>query len=182
MGNVGKIFIDPGHGGTDPGASDLVVEKEVVLEISRILGDILKSKGITVEYSRISNSTTVGLSERANKGNSCGADLFISIHANSFSSLVSGTETYVYTSPSQSSKDLATKIVNSISSDMVLSNRGMKQIDSIEISESLSKEPFYQIYRNYYNNITASQRKNIMLTKGIYISAQTSEDKTGEYI
>ncbi|MGL5066618.1 MAG: N-acetylmuramoyl-L-alanine amidase [Sarcina sp.] len=135
-GNIGKVFIDPGHGGTDPGASDLVVEREVVLEISRRLGDILKSKGIAVEYSRTSNSTTVGLSERANKANSWGADLFISIHANSFSSPVSGTETYVYTSPSQSSKDLATKIVNSISSDMGLSNRGMKQANFTVLREA----------------------------------------------
>lgn len=136
--NIKKVFIDPGHGGSDPGASgNGIIESDKVLDISIRLGDLLKTKGIQVKYSRNDNSNYVELSQRAKMANEWGADIFISIHANSFtSSSVYGTETFSYTNGSSKSKDIALKITNAISSSMKLYNRGAKTANFAVIRES----------------------------------------------
>jgi N-acetylmuramoyl-L-alanine amidase len=71
-------------------------EKEVNLEITLKVGELLTQKGIAVTYTR-SDDQFVGLEERSNIANSLNASLFVSIHnnANQLSS-ISGTETYFY--------------------------------------------------------------------------------------
>ncbi|MDZ5038432.1 N-acetylmuramoyl-L-alanine amidase, partial [Clostridium perfringens] len=82
MPGVKKIFIDAGHGGSDPGASgNGLKEKDIVLSIAQKLTSLFNAKGIQVSHSRYSD-TSVGLAERAEMANNWGADLFISIHAN----------------------------------------------------------------------------------------------------
>jgi len=80
-----KIVIDPGHGGTEDGAIGHggLKEKELTLEISKRLGNLLAHRlGAEVIYTR-TRDVTVPLDERAAIANQAGADLFISIHANS---------------------------------------------------------------------------------------------------
>jgi N-acetylmuramoyl-L-alanine amidase len=85
------IFIDPGHGGDGKdglgavGVLDgkTIYEKEVVLNFSKILGAALISNGYDVKYMRKDNDTKISLLDRINKVNKSGANLFISIHANS---------------------------------------------------------------------------------------------------
>ncbi|MEF9934998.1 MAG: peptidoglycan-binding protein [Clostridium sp.] len=127
-GNIRKVFIDPGHGGTDPGAEgNGLVEKTVALSIAKKIGNILVSKGISVTYSR-EGDTYLTLSERAQKANSWGADLFVSIHCNSFnSSSAAGTECYTYANASEYTKCLSKNISSSISSALNVSNRGHKE-------------------------------------------------------
>lgn len=136
--NIKKVFIDPGHGGSDPGASgNAIIERDIVLEISMILGNLLKSRGIQVMYSRTSNTTYVELNERAKMANKWGADLFISIHANSFITPdACGTETYTHTNGSITSKGLAQRVVDSISNTMNLYNRGVKKANFVVLRES----------------------------------------------
>lgn len=51
-----KVFIDPGHGGSDPGAiGNSLQEKDIVLSISKQVGTILNSRGVSVQYSRTSD-------------------------------------------------------------------------------------------------------------------------------
>ena len=123
---VKRVFIDPGHGGSDPGAVKYAVEKEVVLAIALELGAILKKYGVTVAYSRTSNSTAVGLSERASMANRWGAELFISIHANSSAGTASGTETFAYNNANNETRQIGTNIVNIMAKEMNLKNRGLK--------------------------------------------------------
>ena len=47
------VYIDPGHGGIDPGAcGQFVVEKDVVLKVALYLGVRLEKSGARVVYSR----------------------------------------------------------------------------------------------------------------------------------
>lgn len=78
------VVIDPGHGGPDPGAlGGDFREKTIVLGLARALRDeLLAEGGIRVALTR-DEDTLVVLSERAEIARALGADLFISIHADS---------------------------------------------------------------------------------------------------
>jgi N-acetylmuramoyl-L-alanine amidase len=93
--DVGRIVIDPGHGGHDPGTmSRTLREKDLVLDISRRVTKILEARNFDVLMTR-SNDVFIPLEERTAIANSKGADLFVSIHVNaSRSSRTRGTETY----------------------------------------------------------------------------------------
>lgn len=93
-----KIFIDPGHGGKNPGAigPNGLYESNVTLDIGLKLGRILTNWGYEVNYSRVTD-TTVSLSERAKMANDWGADYFVSIHCNSnVNPEANGTSTYFF--------------------------------------------------------------------------------------
>ncbi|GAA7342983.1 N-acetylmuramoyl-L-alanine amidase [Helicobacter pylori] len=94
-----KIVLDAGHGGKDCGAmsANLVCEKDIVLEVVKFLHKELKKRGYSVLLTRDKDIyiDLVGRTELANKK---GADLFISVHANSVpkrsTSNAHGIETY----------------------------------------------------------------------------------------
>jgi N-acetylmuramoyl-L-alanine amidase len=82
---IGKIVIDPGHGGHDTGTigPEGLQEKDLVLEVGRRLGKLLQTRlGAEVVYTR-KNDTFIPLETRTAIANQQRADLFISIHANS---------------------------------------------------------------------------------------------------
>ncbi len=92
------IVVDAGHGGIDTGATGpgKTPEKEIALRISLILGSLLEQKGYTVIMTR-DTDVYIGLQERAIIANQELADLFISIHLNSFTNpQVRGVEVYFY--------------------------------------------------------------------------------------
>ncbi|SDZ51524.1 N-acetylmuramoyl-L-alanine amidase [Evansella caseinilytica] len=127
-----KIYLDPGHGGTDTGASaGGVHEKDVVLSIALRARDILLNEyeGVEVRMSRTTD-VFVSLADRANDANTWGADYFISIHANAFDSTSArGYEDYIHDSLSDSSltaqrRDVLHPIVASATG---IPNRGKKK-------------------------------------------------------
>ena len=79
-----KIFIDAGHGGTDPGAvGNGLQEKNLTLAIAKKIENLLKDyNNVSVKMSR-STDTTVSLTQRTNAANAWGADFFLAIHINS---------------------------------------------------------------------------------------------------
>ncbi|HJN38228.1 MAG TPA: N-acetylmuramoyl-L-alanine amidase [Gammaproteobacteria bacterium] len=80
------VVIDPGHGGSDPGATsnDGVTEKEITLAIGRLLAKQLnKMEGIRAILTR-THDKTVTLRERLRYSSQYSADLFVSIHADAF--------------------------------------------------------------------------------------------------
>ena len=94
---IGKvIYLDPGHGGTDPGAvyKD-IYEKDITLSICKKLKELLEQEGAIVYMTRyddydLSNSTydrkKRDLNNRAKVINDSMADMYISIHLNSITS------------------------------------------------------------------------------------------------
>ena len=94
---IGRIVIDPGHGGHDSGTigPNGLEEKDLVLEVGRRLGKLLESRlGAEVVYTR-SDDTFIPLETRTAIANQEQADLFVSIHANSSNDPdARGVETY----------------------------------------------------------------------------------------
>ncbi len=94
---VTTIVIDPGHGGKDPGVviSKGVYEKDLVLDVALQLKDILeKEKGYQVFLTR-KGDEYIPLEERTAKAMQYKADLFISLHMNSYRKRsLSGMEIY----------------------------------------------------------------------------------------
>jgi N-acetylmuramoyl-L-alanine amidase len=93
------VTIDPGHGGKDPGAIGLegLREVDVILPISLRIAKILEEQGVATQLTRDSDYF-VGLDERVVMSRKAGADIFVSIHANSIDNRpdVNGLETYHY--------------------------------------------------------------------------------------
>jgi N-acetylmuramoyl-L-alanine amidase len=82
---IGKIVIDPGHGGHDTGTigPNGLEEKDLVLDVGRRLGKLLEARlGAEVVYTR-KDDTFIPLETRTAVANQARADLFVSIHANS---------------------------------------------------------------------------------------------------
>jgi len=94
---IGKIVIDPGHGGHDTGTigPNGLLEKDLVLDVAKRLGRQLETRlGAEVIYTR-QDDTFIPLETRTAIANRERADLFISIHANSsHDSDARGVETY----------------------------------------------------------------------------------------
>ncbi len=94
-----KIVLDAGHGGKDCGAmsANLVCEKDIVLEVVKFLYKELKKRGYSVLLTR-DKDIYIDLVARTELANKKGADLFISVHANSIpkrsTSNAHGIETY----------------------------------------------------------------------------------------
>ena len=92
-----RILIDPGHGGHDTGSIGPrgLKEKDVVLDVAKRLGELLRERlGAEVHFTRTSD-VFVPLEDRTKTANDKGADLMISIHCNSArTSSVRGIETY----------------------------------------------------------------------------------------
>jgi N-acetylmuramoyl-L-alanine amidase len=83
--SIRTIVIDPGHGGKDPGAIGQggVREKDIVLPIALAVRDELVERTDLTVYLTRSDDTFIELRERTDFANEKGADLFVSIHANS---------------------------------------------------------------------------------------------------
>ena len=82
---IGKIVIDPGHGGHDTGTigPNGLLEKDLVLDVSRRLGKLLEARlGAEVVFTR-RDDTFIPLETRTVIANQEQADLFVSVHANS---------------------------------------------------------------------------------------------------
>jgi len=82
---IGKIVIDPGHGGHDTGTigPNGLLEKDLVLDVSRRLGKLLEARlGAEVVFTR-RDDTFIPLETRTSIANQEQADLFVSVHANS---------------------------------------------------------------------------------------------------
>ncbi len=98
--NKFSVVIDPGHGGPDPGAIGIggIRETDVVLEISKIVKNLLSEKGVKVRLTR-KNEVDLDLPPRVAFANNTDADIFVSIHANASRGKrrdINGLETFYY--------------------------------------------------------------------------------------
>ncbi|MDW4497667.1 N-acetylmuramoyl-L-alanine amidase [Sulfitobacter sp. D35] len=80
------VVIDPGHGGVDPGAErDGVAEKDLMLTFARLLRDALRRAGDAEVVLTREADEFISLESRVAVAHRSGADLFISLHADSLS-------------------------------------------------------------------------------------------------
>ena len=124
-----KVFIDAGHGGTDPGALGYGYrESDLNLQVAKKVESKLKSKGIDVKMSR-SSDIFYSLSERAEMANDYGADAFVSIHQNSAEAKsANGIETY-YNRKKEEDRPLSNDIQKQVISQTGANNRGVKNAE-----------------------------------------------------
>ena len=92
-----RIILDPGHGGSDPGAigPSGAREKDVTLDIAHRVAPSIAKLGVQVALTR-DDDRFVSLEERTARANAFNADLFVSIHCNAAEGRARhGIETYV---------------------------------------------------------------------------------------
>ncbi|WP_251402885.1 N-acetylmuramoyl-L-alanine amidase [Ureibacillus chungkukjangi] len=124
------IILDPGHGGSDPGAiNGKVYEKNITLNIATLVKQKLEVAGAKVYMTR-TGDTYPSLEERVNFAESNNGEVFISIHVNSASSSsAKGTETYYYVRTSEDDKEdinLASAINDEIVANLGMRDRGIE--------------------------------------------------------
>ncbi|MBO1006009.1 N-acetylmuramoyl-L-alanine amidase, partial [Pseudogracilibacillus auburnensis] len=125
-----KIFIDPGHGGNDSGATgNGLREKDLTLAISKSIADYLINNYSNVEV-RLSrtNDTFITLEDRAKMANSWKADYFLSAHINAGGG--TGFESYVHpTNNSNQSKKYQDIVHENVAKEAGERDRGKKTAD-----------------------------------------------------
>lgn len=104
------VVIDPGHGGHDPGASgEGFREKTLVLGLARALRDeLVREGGVRVAMTRDDDRFLI-LQERAEIARQLGADLFLSIHADSAGEQEAITGASIYTLSDKASSEAAAR-------------------------------------------------------------------------
>ena len=139
------VIIDPGHGGEDSGAvANSILEKDINLDISLRVRDMLRASGITVKMTRDSDlsiyDTSAGtirekkvsdLKNRVEIANSSKNNILVSIHQNKFEdSKYSGAQMF-YSTNNEKSKILAESIRQSVTGLIQQDNkRELKKGDS----------------------------------------------------
>lgn len=132
----GKIIcINPGHGGSDPGACGDLRESDMNLTVALRLGQLLAERGAQVVYTRTTD-VRVPLSDRPTIANNAGADLFISIHHNGSSDPSSSGTCAICYPGSDAGIRLATLCLNGLYNRLGLQQRGLIQRDDSDVTYS----------------------------------------------
>ena len=184
--NIYDIVIDPGHGGTDKGATSYGKnEADIVLECSKILKQKLESSGYKVLLTRTTNeisSDTYSDKGRVSIANKSNAKLLISLHMNNMSPLFSkgGVEVYAPSNCNlKFAKSLADNIVNTAKTTYSTLNLHKKDDGvyvhnysalEIQTAETSAKKNNYKPY-----NITKS-------TPYLYIIRETGGIVTNAFV
>ena len=146
-----SICIDPGHGGSDPGAltkasagcsiqslkvNGNMEEADVVLDTSKKLREYLLNAGFKAVFMTRDSDSSASLSERTSYANAKGCNALASIHANAGGG--TGIETFCYNGLSLSSKGCvqAQKIQDEMIKQWPIRSRGRKQANFHMVRES----------------------------------------------
>lgn len=139
-----KVVIDPGHGGSDPGAlgydgSAYPNEEDFTLAVGLKLRTLLQNAGCTVVMTRTTD-TTVDLYARRDLVNAENPHASLCIHCNSATATAQGTETYWCldncNGDAAADQDLATKVQNRLVQFLGRPNRGVKRANFVMCSPS----------------------------------------------
>ena len=129
-----KIYVDPGHGGTEPGAVGVanIEEEDITLAVAKYLKVELERNKMSVKMSRTSDANKT-IDTRAAEANSWGADIVCSVHANSFKvESANGTEVLIYKKGGNAEK-IANKVLSNLVSTLKTKNRGVKERSDLGI-------------------------------------------------
>ncbi len=170
-----KIVIDPGHGGSDVGAiRGDVTEKEITLDVSKRVSNILEKKGYIVEMTRDTDQT-VSLQDRVAFSEDKHPDIFISIHVNSSEKPeITGIETHYYR---QESMSLAQTVHAALASNIKSKNRGLFKSKFYVINHTTSPAILVEI--GFMSN--ADERKELMSDKRRQATAKAIAEGVENY-
>lgn len=134
--DIRVIVVDAGHGGSDVGATRAgIYEKDITLDISKRVADLLTNKGYHVEMTRRKDDT-VSLQDRVLFTEEKNADLFVSIHVNSsVSEEPYGLETHYYTDESYT---FAQEVHKSLAQKIDSKDRGLFKSKFYVINNSIA--------------------------------------------
>lgn len=156
---VRTIMIDPGHGGTDPGAVGKMGtrEKEMTLDIARRLRERLLKYGQYNVLMTRSDDETLSLNKRVEMARLSKADIFVSIHLNYLPlKPINIIETY-YFGPSSDEK-----ILKLAEKENAGSEYGMNEFkDMIEkIGETMKLQESKELALSIQKSLFVNSRKN----------------------
>lgn len=166
------IYIDPGHGGVDPGSvvGD-ILEKDINLNISKFLSEELKKIGATVYMTRdgdydlgapnASYRKKSDFDHRIKKINQSRVDLYLSIHLNVLADKKYFGPQVFYNRRDEKSQELAVHIQN-ILNEKLKSDREIKQIPSSTYMYSKLKVSGVLIECGFLSNY---QEKKLLMTE-----------------
>jgi len=134
------IAIDPGHGGSDPGAVGVtgLQEKEVNLNVSLRVAEQLRAKGAKVIMTRATD-VFIPLAQRVSIAEAAGAQVFVSVHANAHPNpQIGGTETYYFgnKATSKASLNLAILMQGELVGALRLRDIGVKDANFLVIRQT----------------------------------------------
>lgn len=185
------IVLDPGHGGSDVGASGITMkyltDADIGYSVSSKLKQLLENENASVFLTRsdLSTNEKVTLEERITFTHSIQPDLFISIHANSTEGITNatGAETYVYNGaiyPQQNlSENLAKHICNRLA-DTTKQKSVIKEKNLYVLREN--NHPSVLIETGYLSNLKDEQLLSSdvyhqRLAEGIFLGIQQYFDQ-----
>lgn len=202
-----SLCIDPGHGGSDPGAVGCGLKEAAInLDVANRFCTLMKNAGYKVYMTRTSDAT-VSLSSRTQYANNLGVARFVSIHCNAYNGSAHGTETFCYPSGSSTSFALRNNTNPQIVSALGTYNRGCKtanfhvlretnmpailaELAFIDNSSDAAKlgNPTYrqkaaQALKNGYVNTREEDRGIVVEEKtAYYVNPRFSEDGSQIYV
>ena len=182
------IFLDPGHGGADPGAvNGRRYEKTDNLRIAGAVREKLKARGHTVLMTREEDEYNPSLSARIAVANSARADLFLSLHRNSFNTKeANGIEIWVrYPAHAAAAAILLEELAKCPNQ----SNRGVKTGDYLVLYNAampamllelgfISNELDNELFDNHLDIYAESIARGILLALGEEYQRERSPAKT----
>ncbi|CAH1662877.1 N-acetylmuramoyl-L-alanine amidase [Hyphomicrobiales bacterium] len=169
------VVIDPGHGGIDPGAQtgDGVLEKDVVFAFAQRLRDMLEASGRYRVMMTRTTDTFIALGARTRVARQAGADLFISIHADTLGAGGGVRGATIYTG-----SDLATDLESARLADK---ENLADQIAGVEAAEDpdeivgiladLTKRETRTFSSSFAGNVIDSFKGTVLLNKNPHRSA-----------
>ena len=171
------ILLDAGHGGKDTGARGVTIdEKDLTLDITLQVGNILKQKGYQVDYIR-TNDTYIAPEDRPIMANRINPEIFVSIHINSaIVNTAMGIETYYYAPESNPDlflqREERERLARSVQTNLIAAlkrpDRGVKSGNYGVLRNSNMPSILTEIM--FINNATEEE-----LLKQAYIRTQAAE-------
>lgn len=151
------VVIDPGHGGSDGGAEiEGVAEKSINLSVALKLKSFLEKNNITAILTRNSDEF-VYLSERTSIANEANADLFISVHCNSYADdpRIAGLECY-YKHGAAEGEALAKTVLDAAKSSNNINVRNTRAEDYYVLNHT--NMPAVLVEMGFLTNATERQK------------------------
>lgn len=150
-----KLFLDPGHGGIDPGAvANGLLEKVLTLQIGLRVRDMLEEyKDVQVKLSRDTDKN-LSLKQRTDMANDWGADFLLSIHINAGGG--QGYEDFIYPGVGGVTAAHQKKIHDAIMDQIDMKDRGKKTANFHMLRES--KMPAFLTENGFIDNASDASK------------------------